>query len=398
VVSHTIIYGEFKALVHKEADGLSLDTIPCRRWLESIHKGWQKQAHNDSGESFHQRPGFKSFTEGAVRLTVEIVPVRITHVRMPFPPTSCKAALIFILLSCVTRIVHAEWQRDGTSLAWRSGTHIVWRFSYDAKKGKPFFHPVGLAGAPALTNFQPEDHPWHYGLWFSWKYINHVNYWEEDRQTGKAEGATRWTAPEIETHPDGSALIGMDLTYLNPSNRVDMTERRELEISAPQSHGGYAIDWRAHFTAGKEGAVLDRTPMPGEPDGRVNGGYAGLSLRMAGSPLAIAFVCSTGLVTQFESDRARPAASAVGCNFTSGADAAGSVAILSDAINGGENAPWYLINSEQMRFACAAILAPKPRTLQPGERLNLHYRIVVRREPWTPESLAAAARSTTNEK
>jgi hypothetical protein len=312
---------------------------------------------------------------------------------MPSPRTHCKAAFIFILLFCVTRIVHADWQRSGSSLAWRSGTNFVWRFSFDAKKGKPFFHPVALPGGPALTNFQPEDHPWHYGLWFSWKYINHVNYWEEDRQTGKAEGTTRWTTPEIETHPDGSALVGMNLTYTNPSNRVDMTERRELDISAPRSDGSYTIDWHAHFVAGKDGAVLDRTAMPGEPDGRVNGGYAGLSLRMAGPPLGISFVSSTGLVSHFENDRARPAASAVGCNFTSDSTAVGSVAILSVPSNAGDNAPWYLINSEQMRFACAAILAPKPRTLQPGEHLDLQYRIVVRREPWTPESLAAALQS-----
>jgi hypothetical protein len=40
-----------------------------------------------------------------------------------------------------------------------------------------------------------------------------------------------------------------------------------------------------------------------------------------------------------------------------------------------------------MRFVCAAILAPKPRQLKPGEALDLHYQIAVQREPWSPESL-----------
>ena len=221
------------------------------------------------------------------------------------------------------------------------------------------------------------------------KYINHVNYWEEDRATGHAEGATRWTTPRIKTHSDGGATIQFDVTYTNPSNRVDMTESRALKISASKADGSYTIDWSAKFTAGKAGAILDRTPMPGEPDGKVNGGYAGLGLRMASAPLTMSVVCSTGLVTHFESDRARPNAAAVGCNFSDGTNVVGGIAIFSDPKNAGENAPWYLINSEKMRFACAAILAPKIRTLKPGEKMNLHYRITVRREPWTLEAILA---------
>jgi hypothetical protein len=217
-----------------------------------------------------------------------------------------------------------------------------------------------------------------------------VNYWEEDRTTGRAEGATRWITPEIETKPDGSARIRLDVTYTNPSNRVDMTETRELEISAPRPDGSYTIDWHAHFTAGKAGAVLDRTPMPGEPGGQVNGGYAGLGIRMAAQPLTMSVVCTTGLVTHFESDRARPNAAAVGCNFSEGQKAVGSIAIFSDPANAGENAPWYLINGEQFRFACAAILAPKPLTLAANEKMNLNYRIAVQPWAWTPDSLQTA--------
>jgi hypothetical protein len=126
-----------------------------------------------------------------------------------------------------------DWQRDDATLAWRVDDHVVWQFSFDPRKGKTFFNPVSVAGGPTLTNFRPEDHPWHYGLWFSWKYINHANYWEEDRQSGKAEGATRWSPPGIETRPDGSATVRLEVTYTHPSGRVDLTETRELRISAP---------------------------------------------------------------------------------------------------------------------------------------------------------------------
>jgi hypothetical protein len=293
-------------------------------------------------------------------------------------------------LSVSAFAAQSEWQRDATTLAWRTDGKVVWQFSFDAKKGKPFFNPLSVTGGPTLTNFRPEDHPWHYGLWFSWKYINHVNYWEEDRQSGKAEGATRWSAPAIETRPDGGATIRLDVSYVHPSGRVDMTETRELRISAPGADGSYAIDWRADFTAGEEGALLDRTPLLGEPEGKVNGGYAGIGIRMANEPLAISFVSPAGPITKFESDRARPASPAIACNFSDGANDVGGIAILSDPTNAGENAPWYLINSAQMRFACPAILAPKPLMVAKGEHLTLRYRFALRRAAWTPDALRTA--------
>ncbi|MDW7980599.1 MAG: DUF6807 family protein, partial [Verrucomicrobiales bacterium] len=273
--------------------------------------------------------------------------------------------------------------------SWLHGTNVVWRFSFDTNRGKPFFHPLSVGSGPALTNFKPEDHPWHYGLWFSWKYINKANYWEEDRKTGRAEGVTRWAAPVIETTPDGSARITLELEYVHPSGRVDLTETRKINVSAPNPDGSYTIDWLAEFTAGPEGAFLDRTPMPGEPGGQINGGYAGLSLRLAGKPLGVSFVCSTGIVSRFEHDRARPSAPALACNLTDGTNCVGSIAVLSDPANAGANPPWYIVNSQVMRFMCAAILAPKPLTLPPGGKLQLGYRIIVGPKPWTPDALAS---------
>jgi hypothetical protein len=299
---------------------------------------------------------------------------------------SYKTGFLASLLVGLTALpARAEWQRDHASLAWREGTNVVWRFSFDPTKGKTFFDPVSIGGT-TFTNFKPEDHPWHYGLWFSWKYINHANYWEENRNTGKAEGVTRWLPPQIETKPDGSAVIKLLLSYTNPSGHLDMMENRELNISAPKKDGSYVIDWQAHFKAGKEGAVLDRTPMPDEPKGQVNGGYGGLGLRMAAPPLTFSVVCSTGRVDRFVSDRARPFAAALGCNFANGERDVGGIAIFNDPANPGDNA-WYIVNSAQMRFACAAILAPKVITLKSGEEMKLHYRIAVRPQAWTVDAL-----------
>jgi hypothetical protein len=286
---------------------------------------------------------------------------------------------------------NADWKRDDKSIAWQARGESLWRFSFDPEKGKPFFDSLS-AGGPSLITFQPEDHPWHYGLWFSWKYINGANYWEEDRKTGRAEGATRWRVRNIDARPDGSATLQLELTYTHPSGRVDLTETRELQVSAPDTEGAYGIDWRSHFTAGEQGAVLDRTPMPNEPKGQVNGGYAGLGLRAAGPPAVMSIMTPQGPITEFASDRARPSSPIIGINLDQGGSAIGGIAIWSDPANIERDAPWYIVRQPQgMRFACAAILAPKVRTLPPKGEWRLHYRIAVQGEPWTADALAATA-------
>jgi predicted dehydrogenase len=286
------------------------------------------------------------------------------------------------------------WQRDEKSLTrLDAGGKPVWTLSLDPAAGKPFFHPVTVAGGPSLTARSPEDHPWHYGVWFSWKYINGVNYWEEDRTTGKPAGATRWKVASMDPRPDGSATIRLDVSYVHPSGRVDLTEARTLEVSAPAADGSYAIDWRARFEAGAEGALLDRTPMPGEPDGQVNGGYAGMSVRFAPEPVAVDYLSTGGPITAFESDRARPAGPAVAANLSQNGKPLGGIAMFSDPDNAGVDATWYMVHSKEMRFTCQSLLAPKPLPMAPGGKLELHYRIAVSREPWTPDTLMRLARS-----
>jgi hypothetical protein len=308
---------------------------------------------------------------------------------------TCKAASIGILAFVLSQpAAFGEWQRDDKSLAWVDGTNVFWRFSFDPAKGKPFFHPLAPGGNTPLTNFRPADHPWHYALWFSWKYISHadsrrVNYWEEN-SAGNAQGKTRWEPPAIETTADGRADIRLKLSYVNPSGETDMTELRELQISAPAADGSFAIDWLARFTAGEKDLVLDRTPMPGEPGGAVNGGYAGLSARMVPLPIIMSVITTAGPVERFVSNRARPNAAAVACNFTDGSRDVGGLAFFSDPANTGGEAAWYIIDSRQMPFICQAILAPKPWPVAAHGGFTLRYRIGVSPTAWTQAELEAS--------
>jgi hypothetical protein len=170
-----------------------------------------------------------------------------------------------------------------------NGDRVVWQFNHlqdGSDKGCPYFHPLATMEGAVLTDLRPGDHLWHRGLRFAWKIINDLEgYWTwpegKERWPDKEMGHTDVTAVKVTANDDFSARFELEVSYHPPGETPDVTEKRIIEVSAPDQDGNYHIGWRGVFTAGAEGAVLDRTPILGEEDGKWFGGYAGLQFRVA---------------------------------------------------------------------------------------------------------------------
>ncbi len=282
------------------------------------------------------------------------------------------------------------WQRQTGSVALLENGRVVWQFNFHTNQAKPFFHPVAPPGGPALTWDHPADHRWHHALWFSWKFLNGVNYWEEDAETGLSPGRTEWRDAQVETHPDFSARVVMDLTYRPAGGNPVLTEHRVIEISPPDRQGLYRQDWTMTFTAAGQDVVFDRTPLPGEPGGQPWGGYAGLSVRFAQRIKDARAVTAEGLV-EFAQGRYRGKAGAMDYSGLFEQSEAG-IAILDHPGNLNSPSPWYAINDDTMRYFSPAVLCYHPHTLKPGQSLNLRYRLVVHPGRWSQETLRQAAK------
>jgi hypothetical protein len=173
-----------------------------------------------------------------------------------------------------------SWKKDETSLALLNREQTVWRLVFDPKQPKSHFHPLATIDGRVMTAFEPDDHRWHRGLWWSWKYINGVNYWEENPKTGTSDGSTTLIRTNVVHSDDFSAQVEMELHYHPPEQKPVLAEKRHLSISRPDAEGTYIIDWKSNFTAMDQTVKLDRT-VPEHLGGVSYGGYAGLSLRMA---------------------------------------------------------------------------------------------------------------------
>jgi hypothetical protein len=289
-----------------------------------------------------------------------------------------------VLISAISTAAGEEvgfnWKRDDTSIALNKGGKTIWKLVADSKEPKSYFHPLATVDGEALTVFEPADHPWHRGLWFSWKFINGLNYWEEDRATKMSEGMTELTTSTFKPAPDFSAQAELSFSYHPPGQPAVMTELRKLTISKPDADGCYRIDWTSEFTAGNASVNLGRTPLPNEPGGVSYGGYAGLSLRLPFQPNGWSVLASEGKNTAAAS-HGQPAR---WLDFSSHGR---GIAIIDHPTNPRHPTPWYVHDSKPMSFYSPSVLFNEPLVLDPGKSLKLSYRILIHSKPVSAEQI-----------
>ena len=274
-----------------------------------------------------------------------------------------------------------RWQRGDGTVALLRNESVVWQFNYAPTLSKPYFHPVALPGSSDLTWLSPKDHPHHFALFFSWKYLNQVNYWEEP--AGIPEGTTRWTNVRVDTRPDYSAQVALDLQY-RPRNGVAdiLTETRTVSVSRPAPDGSYSMDWDMVFTACAEDVVLDRTTPDTAPDGNARGGYAGLSVRLA-REMRNPMVTATAPTGSLAKERYGFAAAAAEFSGTIGGSEAG-IAFFDHVSNLRHPTRWYGIMDPTVPFwyLNASLLQLESYTVPAGRTFRLRYRVAVHPGRW----------------
>jgi hypothetical protein len=261
-----------------------------------------------------------------------------------------------------------NWHQRHDSIALQNCGRIVWQLNYKKQEGKPYFHPLCLIDGTELTRFRPADHLWHRALWFSWKHINGINYWDPEYPDGQTE------IINVKTEPAGdySARIEMTLAY-HPANKpAVLTEKRILVVNTPDKNGCYYIDWLSIFTAGQNDVLLDRTPIPGEENAKPWGGYAGLSVRMAENTKHWRFLSSEGIL---EPEALGNKARWVDFSGETSQGKFAGITIFDHPDNLRHPSAWWL--SASMPYFNPALLFHKPYALPAKKSLELRYRILV---------------------
>ena len=238
------------------------------------------------------------------------------------------------------------------------------RWTYTAAHRKrPHLHPVASPSGAVLTRDAPADHPWHHGLWFTIKFVNGENFWEEHDAYGVLrhvdDTTVHWIRPDRET-----VVIVDHRTFTH----VDIAD------------DAYAIDIDIRLTPQVD-AVLDRTPFT------TWGGYGGLSLRGRADWTDTRLLLADGSVH----DRVLGVPSPW-CDLSGRVDGGEAGILLAPA----DPTPWYGSTRNETygdegwsNFVNAAFLWDGPVEVAAGDTMPFRFRVVVHDGVWDVDRCAS---------
>jgi hypothetical protein len=236
-----------------------------------------------------------------------------------------------------------------------------WTYNADHRK-RPNVHPVTSPSGAVLTRDAPPDHPWHHALWFTIKFVNDENFWEEMDEYGVLRhvdaDTVHWIRPDRET--------------------VVIVDRRSISEADLGVDDAYAIDWSITLEPQVD-VVLDRTPFT------TWGGYGGLSVRGRPDWTDTRLLLDDG--TTHERVLGVPSA---WCDLSGTVDGTeAGLLLLHGPGNPRHPVPWYgstraatYGDEGWSNFLNAAFLWDGPLAVAAGEQLALRFRVVVHDGVW----------------
>jgi hypothetical protein len=256
-----------------------------------------------------------------------------------------------------------HWKKGEHSVALLNGEQIVWQHNHDPQEGKPYIHPLATIEGEVLSALRPADHRWHRAIWWSWKAIDGVNYWEEDK-SGRSKGITTLRDVKVTCNSDFSARLLLDLAYHPPEQMPVLTEKRLLVFAAPDERGSYHVDWNARFTATTKDVVLNQNS------------YGGMAARLAAA-LRPTKDKPSWQFTSDEGHQGEKISQARWVNFSGplGSGRTAGLAIFVHPDSPRQPHPWRVI--PHMPYFNPAFTGKEDYTLPSGKSITLRYRILV---------------------
>lgn len=163
---------------------------------------------------------------------------------------------------------------------------LLWRYVYVPETPaneapRPYAHPVCSLAGDVLTNFRPNDHPWHHGLSMTLTRVGNVNFWGGPSYR-KGEGY-RWRDDQgSQVHRSWVTLTPEKMEHLvdwrDRAENVLLEEVRTLTTGLVPT-GGWFLRWKSALRN-----VTGRELMLGEyrsSEELVGSHYTGLQFRGA---------------------------------------------------------------------------------------------------------------------
>jgi Methane oxygenase PmoA len=254
-------------------------------------------------------------------------------------------------------------------------------YQYGRHLPKPCIHPLRTPSGVVLSGFEPSDHVWHRGLWFTIKFINGSNFWEENAPFGVQHAAE----PRCHFAADGSLEIRHASEWVSDATGPVVSEFRRITAmpANPGDLGTRVLTWESVLTP-LVSVTLDRTPFT------TWGGYGGLSFRATRELHEVKFTIPDGSeVPQLLGVPQRYIA--MHGRLDGGPNRSAAIACFDHPANPRYPVCWYAKSNNGFSFFNAAFLFHEPMTLAKGQSLSFKYQLALRDGPFDHADLERLA-------
>lgn len=255
---------------------------------------------------------------------------------------------------------------DGGSLSYR----------YASSLPKACVHPLVTPRGHCLSGFEMSDHVWHRGLWFTIKFVNGTNFWEEHEPFGVQVSRSQ---PLAELLASDWLRISHMIEWTSAATGAVLGETRVLDVRMSDDGVG-TIDWSSRLHATQD-LALDRTPYT------TWGGYGGLSFRAARELHEASFMLPNGETASGLTGQPHDWV-VLSAKLDGGANERVSLGMIDHPSNPRSPSPWYCKSGNGFTFLNAAFLFHEPLTLQREQTLHFRYRVLYRDGVWDRSQFA----------
>ena len=261
----------------------------------------------------------------------------------------------------------------GTGFELFAGLQLLARYNAETdqlpreESPKPSFHPVYTHSGGLITEYRPEDHTWHTGLYFGWVHVNDTNFWggswylpEEGKYVPvpNSHGVQRHDGFTSVNDLENGVAIGEKLTWLDRHDKPVIRENRRYAFLETTTDRAclWLIDSEIEPISGEITFGASRAAR-----------YSGLVLRM-GPPFSDAFHTS-------DSGRKGHESIMLSTNrWVSAAGASGGMVVMMDhPRNVRHPVHWFT----RRNLLGAGLLMDDDLTLRESEVLHLRYGFLI---------------------
>ena len=273
-------------------------------------------------------------------------------------------------------VVHQRFDDRAEVLHPQDKAASVYRYGSDLPKA--CVHPLNTPAGHCLSGFEMSDHVWHRGLWFTIKYLNETNFWEEHEPYGIHLNDAE---PGCEIIDTNTVRVTHPVRWESDATGLAIREKRALTFRS-EDDGTRVIDWNAELTPTKD-LKLDRTPYT------TWGGYGGLSLRGSREMHNVQFVLPGGATTEGLAGESHDWVLMQG-DVDGGPEQKFAFAIIDHPHNPRSPSPWYA-KCNGMNYINAAFLFHEPMEVKGGVPLSFKYRVCYRDGHWDADAFVGMA-------